>query len=93
MEFDVGFDEDGTVGADGERGAQGFLAGGDAAADGDDFRGDAGFFQTHRFFHRNFVKRVHAHLDVRQINPRAIRLHSHLHVVVNHPLHGNENLH
>ena len=93
LQFDVGFDEDAAVGTDGHGGAQGFLTGGDTAGDGDDFGRDAGFLEPHGFFHGDFVERVHAHLDVGQIDTRSVRLDANLHVVIHHPLHGNENFH
>jgi hypothetical protein len=74
LQFDIGFDQDAAVGADGHGGAQGFLAGGDAAGDGDDFGGDAGFFQANGFFDGDFVEGVHAHLDVGQIDARTVGL-------------------
>jgi hypothetical protein len=93
LQVDVGFDEDAAVGANGHRGAQGFLTGGDAAAYRDDFSGDAGFFETDGFFDGDFVEGVHAHLDVGQIYTRAISLHANLDVVVHYPFYGNENFH
>jgi hypothetical protein len=37
LQFDVALDQDGAIGADGHRGAQRFLAGGDATGNGDHF--------------------------------------------------------
>jgi GAF domain-containing protein len=48
------------------------------------FGGHAGFFQAYSLFHRDLVERVHGHLDVRNIHARAIALHTHLDVVINH---------
>jgi hypothetical protein len=69
LEVGVGLDEDAAVGADGHGGAQGFLTGGHAAGDGDDFGGDAGFLQANGFFDGDFVEGVHAHLDVGRSTP------------------------
>src|SRR5690606_17672121 len=46
-----------------------------------------------RLFHGDFVKGVHAHLDVRKLNARLVRLHADLHIRINHPLNGHQNLH
>jgi hypothetical protein len=88
-----GFDQDGTVGADGHGGAQGFLALGDAARHRDDFGDHALFFQAHGFFDGDFVKRVHAHLDVGNVHTGVVRLDSDLHVVVHHAFDWDEDLH
>ena len=93
LEVDVGFDEDAAVGTDGHGGAQGFLAGSDAAGDGDDFSRDAGFLETDGFFDGDFVKGVHAHLDVGEVDSATVRLHAYLDVVVHYPFHGDENFH
>jgi hypothetical protein len=73
LQFFSRFDQDGAVGADGHGGAQGFLALRDAAGHGDDFGGDALFLQAHGLFDGDFVKRVHAHLDVGDVHPAAVR--------------------
>jgi hypothetical protein len=59
---------------------------GDAAGDGDDFGGHALFLQAHGFFDGDFVEGVHAHLDVGEIDARAVGLDADLDVVVNHAL-------
>jgi hypothetical protein len=69
------------------------LAGRNAAGNGDDFSGDAGFLEPDGFFNGDFVEGVHAHLDVGQIDTRAVRLHADLDVVVHYPFHGDENFH
>ena len=51
------------------------------------------FLQADRFFDRDFVKRVHAHFDVGQIDARAIGLYAGFHVIVDHPLYGDEDFH
>ena len=88
-----GFNQDAAVSTDGHGGAQGFLALGHAARDGDDFGGLARFFQAHGFFNGNFVKGVHAHLDVGNVHTRAIGLDANLDVVVHHAFDGDENFH
>jgi hypothetical protein len=88
-----GFHQDRAVRADGHGRAQCFLALGHAAGDGDDFRRDALFLQAHRFFHGDFVKRVHAHLDVGNVHPAAVRFHPDFHVVVHHAFDRDKDLH
>ena len=41
----------------------------------------------------DFVKGVHRHLDVGQIDARAVRLYARLHVVVDHPLYRDNDFH
>jgi hypothetical protein len=69
----AGFHQDGAVGADGHGGAQGFLALGHAAGDGDHFGDHALFFQAHGLFDGDLVKGVHAHLDVGDVHARCRR--------------------
>ncbi|MCY1211259.1 hypothetical protein D9M72_229690 [compost metagenome] len=63
-----GLDQDAAIGADGHRGAQGFLALGITARDSDDFGHEALFLQANRFFDSDLVEGVHAHLDVGQVD-------------------------
>jgi predicted nucleic acid-binding protein len=51
-----------------------------------DFGRLAGFLQTQRFLDRDFVERVHRHLDVGEFNARSIALDADLDVVIDHPL-------
>jgi hypothetical protein len=64
--------QDRAVGTNGHRGAQGFLTLAHTARDSNHFRDHALLLQTHRFFHSDFVKRVHAHLHVGDVHPRAV---------------------
>ena len=89
----VGLDQDAAVGAHGQPGAQRFGRLLRADRDDDDFARLAGLLQPQRLFHRDLVERVHRHLDVRQLDAGPVRLHPDLHVVVNNPLHGDENFH
>jgi len=82
LQFGIGFHQNGTVSAHGQSGAQGFLALLHAHGNHNDFGGLAGFLQTYGFFHRNFVKGVHRHLDVGDIDIRPVSLHPNLHVVI-----------
>jgi hypothetical protein len=68
------FDQDRPVGTHGERGAQGFLRLGRADGHRDDLGRDALFLQPDGFFDRDLVERVHAHLDVGEVNAAAIGL-------------------
>ena len=88
-----GLNQDATVCTNGHGGAQGFLALGHAARDGDHFGRNALFFEAHGFFDSDLVKRVHAHLDVGDVHATVVGLHTHLHVVVHHAFHGHENFH
>ena len=51
------------------------------------------FFDTKRFFDRDFVKRVHRHLDVRELNAGFVRLDASLDVVVKHAFDTYDNFH
>jgi hypothetical protein len=66
-------DEDGAVGTDRHRGAQGLLTLGDAARDGDHLGDDALLLQPHGLFDGDLVERVHAHLDVGNVDARFRR--------------------
>jgi hypothetical protein len=88
-----GLDQNAAVGTDGHGGAQGFLALGHAARHGNHFAGQAFFFQAHGLFDSDFVKGVHAHLDVGNVHTGTVGLDAHFDVVVHHPLHGNQNFH
>jgi hypothetical protein len=90
LQLHIALNQDGAVGADGQRGTQGFLAGGNAAGDGDDFSREAGFLEAHGFFDGDFVEGVHAHLDVGQVDARAVRFDADFDVVVDDPFDGYE---
>ena len=92
LQFGVALDQDGAVGADGHRRAQGFLATGHPGRNGHHFIGNTGFFQANGFFNGNFVERIDRHLGVGYINARAIRLDPYLDVVIHHPLDWNKYL-
>ena len=49
--------------------------------------------QAHRLFDGDFVKGVHAHLDVGDIDARVVRLHPDLDVVVDHAFDGDQDFH
>jgi hypothetical protein len=93
LQFQVGLDQDGAVGADGHRGAQRLLALGDAAGHGDHFGGHALFLQPHGLLDGDLVEGVHAHLDVGDVDAAAVGLDAHLDVVVDDALDGDEDLH
>ncbi len=93
LQFGIGLDQNAAVGADRHRGAQGFLALRDAAGDRDHFGDLAGLFQAHRFFHRDFIERIHRHFDVGNIDPRAVGFDAHLDVEVHHAFDWNQNFH
>ncbi len=88
-----GFDQDGAVGTQSQRGAQLLLSGGRTDADDDDLTGHAFFFQAHRFFHCDFAERVHRHLDVGEVDAGIVRLHANLDVVIDNAFDSYKNLH
>jgi hypothetical protein len=45
-------------------------------------------FRRNGFLDGDLVERVHAHLDVGEVDARAVRLHARLHVVIEHPFDG-----
>ena len=93
LQLDSGLDQDGAVGANGHRGAQGFLALRDAAGHSDHLGDDALFFQANSLFDSNFVKGVHAHFDVGDVDARAVGLDPHLDVVIDHAFNAYQDFH
>ena len=89
----IGLDQNTAVGADGHGRAQGFLALGHAAGNGDDFGHDTLFLQAHGLLDGDFVEGVHAHLDVGDVHTRVVRFDADLYVVVHHALDGDQYLH
>jgi hypothetical protein len=51
------------------------------------------FLQADRLFHGDFAEGVHAHFDIGQVNAGLVGLHANFHVVVDHPLDGDEDFH
>src|SRR3546814_5097730 len=51
------------------------------------------FLQANGFLDGDLVERVHAHLDVGEVDARAVGLHPRLHVEIDDPLHGDQQLH
>ena len=72
LEFFGCLDQNAAVCANRHGSAQCFLALGHAAGDGDHFSDHAFFFQANGLFHRNLVKRVHAHLDVGNVDSGVV---------------------
>ena len=93
LDLFLGLDQDRAVGAHGQRGAQRLLRLGRADRHRDDLGRDALFLEAHRFLDRDLVERVHAHLDVGEVDPRAVHLDPRLDVVIDHPFDGDEQLH
>ena len=71
LDLVVGLDEDGAVGAHRQRGAQRFLRLGRADRDGDDLGRGALFLEADGFLDGDLVERVHAHLDVGEVDARC----------------------
>ena len=88
-----GFDQDRTVSAHGQSGAQGFLRLLHTDGHHDHLGRNAFFFQADRLFDGNFVKGVHRHLHVRQIDTGPVRLDANLHVVIDHTFDRHKDLH
>ena len=86
-------DEDGAVGAHGQRLAQRVLGLGRADRDDDDLGGDAGFLEPHGFLDGDLVEGVHRHLDVVELDARAVGLHAHAEIGVDDALDRNQNFH
>jgi hypothetical protein len=88
-----GLHQNAAVGAHGQRGADGFggLRGPDR--NGDDLRRLAGFLEPERFFDGDFVEGIHRHFDVGKFDAGAVRLDPNLHILVDRPFDGHENLH
>ena len=84
---------DAAVSAHGESGPQGFLRLLWADGYNHDFLNRAFFLQANGFFDRDFVEGVHAHLDVGEVDARAVGLDARLDVVIDHPFHGDEDFH
>src|SRR5262249_32712549 len=89
----VRLDQDGAVGAHGERGPERILRLGVADRHSDNLRCLAAFLDAHSFLDGNLVERVHRHFDVAKVNTRAVRLDADFHVEIDSPFHGNENFH
>ena len=93
LDLVVGLDQDRAVGAHRERGAQRLLRLGRADRDRDDLGRDALLLEPDRLLDRDLVERVHAHLDVGEIDARPVRLDPRLDVEIDHPLDGDQELH
>jgi len=88
-----GFHQDGAVGANGHGRAQGFLALRHAAAHRNHLGHHTLFLQPGGLFDGDLVKRVHAHLDVGDIDTGAIGFDADFDVVIHNAFDGDENLH
>ncbi len=93
VQFVVGLDQHGAVGAQRQRGAQLLLGSGRTDGDDNDFARHALLFQAYGFFHGNFAEGVHRHLDVGEVNARIVRLDANLDVVIDHSFDSYKNLH
>ncbi len=93
LQLSLAFHQHTAVGADRHGGAQGLAAGGYTTTHRDDLGCRALFLEPHRFFHGDFVKRVHAHLHTGGIDAAAIRLDPHLDVVIHHALDRDQHFH
>ena len=93
LQLVVALDQDRPVGADRHRRAQRLLALLDAARDRDHLGDDALLLQAHGLLDGDLVERVHAHLDVGDVDAGAVGLDAHLDVVVDDALDGDENFH
>ena len=89
----VGLDQDGTVSAQGQGGAQLFLSGVRADGDDDDLASDALLFQANGLFDGDFAEGVHRHLDVGEVDAGVVRFDADFDVVVDHSFDSYKNLH
>ena len=78
---------------DRHRRAQRLLALRDPARHRNHLRDHSLLLEPHRLFDRNLVERIHAHLHIGDVHARAVRLHTHLDVVIDNTLDRDENLH
>src|SRR5439155_2237778 len=85
--------EDAAIGAHRKTGADRLRRLRRSNGDHHDLGGLAGFLQAQGFLDRDFVERVHRHLDVGEFNARSIALDADLDVVIDHPLYWHKNLH
>src|SRR3546814_14468061 len=51
------------------------------------------FLQADRFFDPDLVERVHRHLLIGEIDAGAVGLDPRLHIIIEHPLDGDEDFH
>ena len=89
----VGFNMNGAVGPQRQRGAQLLLGGLGAHGHGHDLGGHALLFPAHRLFHGNFAEGVHGHFDVGKIYIRVVRFDADFDVVVDDAFHRDEYFH
>src|SRR5581483_10420596 len=89
----VGLDQNGAVGAHGERRAQSVLRFGAADRDGDDLCGLAALLDADRLLDGDFVERIHRHLDVGKVDAAAVGFDADLDVCIDDPFYGNEYFH
>ena len=88
-----GFDEDGAICTQCQRGTQLFLSRGRADGDDDDLSCHAFLFQAYGFFHSDLAEGVHRHLDVGEVNAGVVRLDANFNVVIDHSFDSYKNLH
>src|SRR5690606_11026903 len=88
LDHGVGLDQDGAVGAHGERGAQRVLRLGAADGHGDDLGGLAAPLDADGLLDGDLVEWIHRHLDVGKVNPAAVGLDADLDVEIDNPFYG-----
>ena len=93
LNFVVGLNQNATVCAHRECGADGLLTLLRADRNRDDFRRSTRLLKAHGFFDGNLVEWVHRHFHVGGLDACLIRLHADFDVVIDHALDGNEHLH
>ena len=89
----VDLDQNAAIGTHGKRGADGFLRLRRSDRYDDHFLYRAGFLQTQRFLDRDFVERVHRHLDIGEFDAGAVAFDPDLHIVIDYPLDRYEDFH
>ena len=83
----------GAVCAHGQCGTQGVFTFFLAQRHRHDFADFTGFFQAYGFFNRDFIKRVHRHFNIADINIRAIGFYTDFNVIVHHALYRDQRFH
>jgi hypothetical protein len=82
----VRLDQNRAIGTHGQCGTQLLLGVGDADADRDDLDVRAALLDAQRLFERNFIERIHAHLDAIEHHAAAVGFDADAHVVIDDAL-------
>jgi hypothetical protein len=89
----IGLHQDAAVGAHGKGGADGFRALGRPDRHHHDLGRLALFLEPDRLLDGDLIERIHRHLDVGELDARAVALDANLHVVIDDPFDGHQDFH